>query len=263
VKLGAGQVAVITGGASGIGFALAEQLGARGLRIVVADVRGEAAREACARLSGVPALPVETDVRDAASVERLAARTLEHFGRADLVCNNAGIAVSRLPSWEQPLEAWAWSLDVMFLGVVHGVRAFVPHLIAQGSGHVLNTASIAGLMTLPLMAPYAAAKHAVVGLTETLAEELAGTGVGATVLCPGFVPTDLARSTLENRPAGSAVALPDPDAPPPPGTGETAGDVARAAIAGVEDATLHVVSAAGNAQRARDRVARLLADLPD
>jgi NAD(P)-dependent dehydrogenase (short-subunit alcohol dehydrogenase family) len=112
------------------------------------------------------------------------------------------------------------------------------------------------------MAPYAAAKHAVVGLTETLAEELAGTGVGATVLCPGFVPTELALSTTQNLPPGSDVPVPDPAAPQPRGTGATALDVARAALAGVEAGALHVVPAAGNAQRARDRVARLLADLP-
>jgi NAD(P)-dependent dehydrogenase (short-subunit alcohol dehydrogenase family) len=262
VRPAAGQVAVVTGAASGIGFALAQEFGARGLSVVLADVRGQAANAACARLGNVPTLAVETDVRDAAAVDELARRTLERFGRVDVVCNNAGIAVPRAPAWEQSLDVWRWATDVMFLGVVHGIRSFVPHLVAQGSGHVLNTASMAALMPLPSMAPYAAAKHAVMGLTETLAEELTGTGVGTTVLCPGFVPTDLGRSTHENRPPGVDVPLPDAGAPLPRGTGDTADDVARAAIAAIEAGALHVVPAAGNARRARDRVARLLADLP-
>jgi NAD(P)-dependent dehydrogenase (short-subunit alcohol dehydrogenase family) len=260
MRLARGQVAVVTGGASGIGFALAAQLGARGLAVVVADVRGEAAREACARLTGVPTLPVEVDVRDAEAVERLAAEALRRFGRVDLVCNNAGVVPARLPAWEQPVASWRWALDVMLLGVVHGVRAFVPHLLAQGGGHVLNTASVGGLVPLPQLAPYAAAKAGVVALTETLALELAGTGVGATVLCPGYVPTDLARSTRENRPDDD-VPLPDADGPAPPGTGETADDVAAAALAGIARDALHVVTAAGDAAPVRRRVERLLADL--
>jgi NAD(P)-dependent dehydrogenase (short-subunit alcohol dehydrogenase family) len=267
----AGQVAVVTGAASGIGLALALEFSGRGLAVVLADVRYDAARAACARLGDVPTLAVETDVRDPGSVQELAERSLDRFGRVDVICNNAGIAVPQVPSWEQSLEDWRWALDVMLLGVVHGIRSFVPHLVARGSGHVLNTASMAGLMPLAGMAPYAAAKHAVVGLTETLAEELAGTGVGATVLCPGYVPTELASSTRENRPRpagglevdGAPGSRPgDAAASTPRGTGETAADVARAAISGIEAGTLHVVPAAGNAQRARDRVARLLADLP-
>jgi NADP-dependent 3-hydroxy acid dehydrogenase YdfG len=266
----AGQVAVVTGAVSGIGLALAREFSGRGLAVVLADVRGDAVRAACARLGDAPTLAVETDVRDPEAVHELADRSLDRFGRVDVVCNNAGMAVPQVPSWEQSLEDWRWALDVMLLGVVHGIRSFVPHLVARGSGHVLNTASMAGLMPLAGMAPYAAAKHAVVGLTETLAEELAGTGVGATVLCPGYVPTELATSTRENRPpsaggaAGRAAGAPPGDdaASAPRGTGETAADVARAAIMGIEAGALHVVPAAGNAQRARDRVARLLADLP-
>lgn len=262
MKLQAGQVAVVTGAASGIGFALAQQLGDRGLRVVVADVRGAAAKDACARLTGVDALAVAIDVCDPEALDALAATVLDRFGRVDLVCNNAGVVPARLPSWEQPVASWRWSLDVMLLGVVHGIRAFVPTLLEQGSGHVLNTASMGGLVPLPGLAPYSAAKSAVVALTETLAVELRGTGVGATVLCPGFVPSELARSTRENRPAGVDLPLPAVDGPRPSSTGETATDVARAALAGVESEALHVVVAAGDAQPARDRVARLLADLP-
>jgi NAD(P)-dependent dehydrogenase (short-subunit alcohol dehydrogenase family) len=228
--------------------------------VVVADVRGAAARAACGRLPGVRTLPVEVDVRDASAVDDLAARTLEHFGRVDVVCNNAGIVPARLPSWEQPLASWRWALDVMLLGVVHGVRAFVPPMLAQGSGHVLNTASVGGLVPLPQLAPYAVAKHGVVALTETLAEELRGTGVGTTVLCPGFVPTALAATTRENRP-GADVPVPDPESAAPPATGATADDVALAALDGIARDRLHVVTAAGDAAGVRRRVERLLEDL--
>jgi NAD(P)-dependent dehydrogenase (short-subunit alcohol dehydrogenase family) len=261
MQLHPGQVAVVTGGASGIGLALTTELVRRGLHVVVADIREDAAAQVSGTLGADATLPVAVDVRDARSVAALAAATLRRFGRVDLVCNNAGVASARLPAWEQPVLAWTWALDVMLMGVIHGVREFVPHLIAQGGGHVLNTASLGGLMPLPSMAPYAVAKHAVVGLTETLAVELDGTGVGTTVLCPGFVPTALARTTAENVPTGLDLPLPDPGSAPP-GTGMTADDVALAALAGIEADALHVVCAAGRAQPARDRIARLLADLP-
>lgn len=262
MRLLAGQVAVVTGAASGIGFALAQQLGERGLRLVLADVRGAAAKKACARLPGVEALSLEVDVADPDAVDALFASVVQRFDRVDLICNNAGIVPARMPSWEQPVTSWRWTLDVMLMGVVHGIRSFVPALIAQGSGHVLNTASMGGLVPLPGLAPYAAVKSAVVSLTETLAQELQGTGVGATVLCPGFVPSELARSTRENRPRGVEMPLPAVDGPPPASTGETADDVARAALVGIESQALHVVVAAGSAQAARERVARLLDDLP-
>jgi NAD(P)-dependent dehydrogenase (short-subunit alcohol dehydrogenase family) len=261
VQLAAGQVAVVTGGASGIGLALTRQLCERGLRVVVADVRSDVTDDVCGRLlaGGADVLGVAVDVRDHESVDRLAAVTLERYGRVDLVCNNAGIVPPRAYSWEQPLSSWRWAVEVMVLGVVHGVRSFVPYLVAQDSGHVLNTASVAGLTPLPGLAPYAAAKAAVVSLTETLAEELqeAAPGVGTTVLCPGLVRTDLAQSSRRNQPTGLSTGAPAVTAT----GGMEPEEVARAALTGVEARALHVVVGEATGRRARARVERLLADL--
>jgi NAD(P)-dependent dehydrogenase (short-subunit alcohol dehydrogenase family) len=181
MKLEAGQVAVVTGGASGLGLAMAHEFAARGLSIVL----------------GVP-----TDVRFPDQVDALAAATIERFGRVDVICNNAGVATMSGATWEVPLEDWKWILDVNLLGVVHGVRSFVPHLVAQNSGHVVNTASMAGVSAGPGMAPYLASKHAVFALTEGLTAELAESapGVRVTVVCPGSLDTNIATAE-RNRPA--------------------------------------------------------------
>lgn len=189
-----GKTAVITGGASGIGFALAERFAAEGMRLVLGDIEEAALDGAAERLAaaGAEVLAVPTDVSDAAAVDALAAATFERFGTAHVVCNNAGVVVGG-PAWEIPLAEWEWILGVNLEGVVHGIRAFVPRLVEQGEGHVVNTASIAGLGPLPFTAPYTATKHAVVGISASMFHELAllGSSVGVTVLCPGFVPTNL------------------------------------------------------------------------
>ncbi|HET6949958.1 MAG TPA: SDR family NAD(P)-dependent oxidoreductase, partial [Acidimicrobiales bacterium] len=208
------------------------------------------------------------DVTDAGAVDALAAATLERFGRVDVVCNNAGVVEPAAPSWEQGLDVWRWTLDVALLGVVHGIRAFVPLLIARGSGHVLNTASVGGLIPLPMHGPYNAAKHAVVGLTETLRAELrsAAPDIGATVLCPGMVATSLAESSWVNRPDG----VPG-DSEPPASIAETMsgyagllapGDVAAAALAGIEADRLHVIVGGDSVPVIRARLDSVAADLP-
>lgn len=196
MKLAEGQVAVVTGAANGIGRALAGALAARGLRVVLADL-DKAALERVADEIGGGAVVVPTDVSDAEQVRALAERTIGEFGRVDLVFNNAGVAVGG-PSWLIGTAEWnrAWAVNVG--GVVNGIDAFVPHLVAAGAGHVVNTASLAGLMSGPFSAPYAASKHAVVAISESLQAELAilSTGVGVTVVCPGPVDTPMLRAMM-------------------------------------------------------------------
>jgi NAD(P)-dependent dehydrogenase (short-subunit alcohol dehydrogenase family) len=201
----AGKVAVITGGASGIGLALARRFASEGMKLVLADVEAEALDTAARSLAEEHGkdnvLAVPTDVRHPEAVDALAAATFERFETAHIVCNNAGVAVGGL-SWTVPPDRWRWIVEVNLLGVVHGIQAFVPRLVEQNEGHVVNTASIAGLATAPAMGPYAATKHAVVALTESLYFDLqvSGSDVGTSVLCPAWVRTRIADGE-RNRPA--------------------------------------------------------------
>jgi len=192
--LARGNVAVITGGASGIGLAVAEQLLARGMRLVLADIDEPKLRNVESRLTeaGGDVAGVICDTASADSVTALAEATLERFGGAHLLFNNAGIAGVG-DAWGGPLELWDRVIDINLCGVVHGIRAFLPMMTEQGSGHIVNTASMAGLMGLPGAAPYNATKHAVVAISEGLFLELGAleSPIGVSVLCPGFVKTDL------------------------------------------------------------------------
>jgi NAD(P)-dependent dehydrogenase (short-subunit alcohol dehydrogenase family) len=194
MELGNGTVAVVTGGGSGIGFAMANAFAAAGCSVVVADVQRDAltdAERAIADAHGVDVLAVRTDVSKVDEVDALAAATMERFGRVDVVCNNAGVASAGDP-WFGGIEAWRWVMDVNFWGVVYGVRAFLPHLAASGAGHIVNTASMAGLM--PGFSPaYDASKHAVVAITEGLHQTLRTTGlpIGVSCLCPGWIRTKI------------------------------------------------------------------------
>lgn len=200
-----GKVAVITGGASGIGRAVARRAAAEGMRIVVADIEEGPLKEVERELgsAGADALGVVTDVSDAHSVRALRDAALDRFGAVHLVHNNAGVGLGG-PIWEVSEEDWRWILGVNLWGVVHGVATFVPLLIEQGEGHVVNTASIAGLISAGFLGPYNASKQAVVAISETLLKDLQamGASVGVSVLCPGFVQTRIAESD-RNRP-GSA-----------------------------------------------------------
>jgi len=197
-----GKVAVITGGASGIGRGMAEAFSAAGMRLVLADVDGARAADTARALQAVS---VRCDVANPSDVEALARRALDAFGAVHVVCNNAGVAHGGVTSWESTLEEWRWIVGVNLLGVVHGIRTFAPLLLAQAEGHIVNTASIAGLVTAAGGPLYAATKHAVVSLSESLFNELhaAGRGVHVSVLCPGFVDTELLDSSDRRAPAGA------------------------------------------------------------
>ena len=197
-----GKVAVITGGASGIGRAVADKAAAEGMRIVLGDIEAGPLKLAVDDMTstGAEVLGVVTDVSDRASVEALRDAALERFGAVHLVHNNAGIGLGG-PIWEITEEDWRWILGVNLWGVIHGVATFTPLLLEQGAGHIVNTASIAGLIVAPFLGPYNATKQAVVAISETLFKDLqtVAAPVGVSVLCPGFVQTRIAESE-RNRP---------------------------------------------------------------
>ena len=197
-----GKVAVVTGAASGIGKALATAFADVGMKIVLADVEAAALEVAAEELrsSGADVFAVTADVAQAADVDRIGAAAMDVFGALHVACNNAGVSGGGL-SWEIDLETWRWILDVDLWGVIHGVHTFTPLIIASGGGHIVNTASMAGLTSNPGMGPYNVAKHGVVTLSETLSVELQMTHpeVGVSVLCPGWVRTRINESE-RNRP---------------------------------------------------------------
>jgi len=187
------KVAVVTGAASGIGQGLAAKSAALGMKVVIADIDADSLRamETKLREQGATVLAVRTDVADYESVTALADATWRQFGKVNFLFNNAGVLVDGL-SWERSVEDWRWSFDVNTMDVVHGIKAFVPRMLESGEdGVVINTASQAGLIVGPFLGPYTASKHAVVGSSETLHDELSllNAKVKAAVLCPGEVAT--------------------------------------------------------------------------
>lgn len=195
-----GKVAVVTGAASGIGLALTERFAAEGLSVVMADVEEARLSEEATRLGrgGADVLAVLCDVSRPDDVAALAEQTLAHYGAVHILCNNAGVGPGGPMLATTPAD-WQWTVGVNLLGVAYGVTAFAPLMVAQGSGHIVNTASEAGLVTTSLLGMYCATKHAVVGLSEALYRELEGTGVGVSVLCPNLVRTNIFTSE-RNRP---------------------------------------------------------------
>ena len=191
----AGKVAVVTGAASGIGRALAERFAAEGMRVVLADIERPVLELAATELSatGAEVVAVPTDVSLEDDVNALAAQTFERFGDVHLLCNNAGVGSRGLPIAELPLRDFEWVINVNLFGVIHGLRAFLPHMRANDVGHIVNTASVSGLYHLRRMGPYNATKAAIVALSETLKFELdaEGSHVGVSVLCPSWVRTNL------------------------------------------------------------------------
>lgn len=202
-----GRVAVVTGGASGIGRAMAAAMIAEGMQVLIADIESDRLHRTAAEIGAAAQV---VDVTRADQVAALADGVMQRFGRVDVVCNNAGIGP--MAPLEQLTQAdWKWMLDVNLWGVIHGISSFLPLLQANpDGGHVVNTASMAALMPVPGLVAYCASKYAVLGLSEAMAEDLAASGsaVGVSILCPGPVQTDLGTST-RNRPANLAGALKD------------------------------------------------------
>lgn len=204
-----GRVAVITGAASGIGAAMARRFAAEGMGLVLADIEEPPLAELVDELAdaGTEVIGVPTDVSDAASMDQLGASAFDRFERVNVVCNNAGVSGSSAPVAELSSADWEWVIGVNLMGVVHGHRVFQSHLMNHGDGHIVNTASVAGMTAFNGVAPYHATKHAVLALSEVVHSELAAAGstVGITALCPGWVNTRIAESG-RNKPEH----LPDP-----------------------------------------------------
>ena len=250
MELTDGSVAVVTGGASGIGAALGHAFAAAGCSVVLADVDGSALDAVAGTIDG-EVLTVVTDVSVAADVERLAEAAFDRFGAVHVVCNNAGVSTFN-PVVAQTLDDWRWVLGVNLWGVVHGVQAFLPRLLAQGQpAYIVNTSSLAGLASgLPSLGPYNVSKVGVVALSETLRMELAmaGAPVGVSVLCPGSTPTAILESE-RNRPSalGTETRVPD-------------GDMMRDAVRSGFDGPGARTRRGGGGRRARRRAERPVLD---
>lgn len=265
MRLEAGQVAVVTGAASGIGLGLGHELARRGLHVVLADVEETALEEAVAAVGehGSRVAGIRADVRTFADVEAIADLALSEFGRLDVACNNAGVNTGRAAAWEFTENDWRWLLEVNLWGVIHGIRAFVPHLVRQGHGHVVNTASMAALHPVAGLSPYVVSKHAVVSLTECLRADLEerATGVGATALCPLWVwsqvrdaernrPAELRREAAEPLQSRAAQSLDD-------GEYQTPEEVAVAVAAAIERDELYLLTHTSGREEARAQQRRM------
>lgn len=269
----AGKTAVVTGAASGIGFAMAQKFLAEGMQVVLADIEpgqlGQA-EQALAKLGTVAA--VQADVSSAESVQALADAAYEKFGAVHLLCNNAGVGMGGA-LWELTHRDWEWLLGVNVWGVIHGIQAFVPRMIAQGDeGHIVNTASAAGLDARPWLGAYSASKYAVVAISEALSAELRMTGakIGVSVLCPAVVNTRIGDAE-RNRPQ----SLQNESGAEPPPQAQAFGDAFRAALArgadpaqiaedvldAVKNDRLYIISQPETETRVRTRMERVLADI--
>jgi NAD(P)-dependent dehydrogenase (short-subunit alcohol dehydrogenase family) len=211
----AGRTAFVTGGASGIGLALGHAFAQAGMKVMLADIETGALAAAVETLrdSAPDIRGVVCDVADPDSVERAAKAYCEAFGNVHVVCNNAGVAAAGGID-NISLDNWRWVLDVNLMGVLHGIRSFLPHIRAHGEGgHIVNTASMAGMSSGLGFSPYVASKFAVVGLSEGLATQLKPLGIGVSVLCPGFVRTRIGESGRNRPERYGATQTPDPASP--------------------------------------------------
>lgn len=236
------RVAVVTGAGSGIGAGIARACAEEGMRVVLADIELDAAKAVAEELaaSGASAHAVRTDVSRAEDLAALADASFERFGAVDLLCNNAGVAQGGVLHEMRP-EDWQWTLGVNLYGVIHGCRAFVPRWIERGDrAHIVNTASVGGFLSGPVLGMYSTSKFAVVAYTEALAQELAEHGIGASVLCPGWTNTNLGKAS-RNRPSDLGTA-PDGLEIIAPGMAEGMDpiEVGRHVLRGVRENALYV-----------------------
>lgn len=209
----AGGTAIVTGGASGIGFALAKRFGQEGMRVMLLDIEADALGPAVEELRGyqIDARAQRCDVADAAALTEAISSAIADMGPVQVLCNNAGIGAGGLVE-EVPLADWDWIIGVNLMSVVYGCRAILPHMREHGRpGWIVNTASMAGMMGLPGMAPYCATKSAVVSISEAMRQELAETRIGVSALCPGWVRTRIHESR-RNHPHPDAPSAPPRDA---------------------------------------------------
>ena len=241
----AGKTAFVTGGASGIGSALGRAFAQAGMKVMLADIETDALASAVKSLKKFgPVDGVICDVADPSSVERAATASWEAFGNVHVVCNNAGVAAGGGID-NISLDNWRWVLDVNLMGVLHGIRTFLPHIRAHGEGgHIVNTASMAGMINGMGFSPYSASKFAVVSMSEGLAAQLKPLGIGVSVLCPGFVRTGIGESG-RNRPQRYG---PTPTLDPASPAAAFVAEIARRLQTGLDPAAVaaRVLAAIGN-----------------
>ncbi len=238
-----GKTAFVTGAASGIGRGLADRFAAEGMKVVLADIEEAELSRAVKEIeaTGAEVRGVVCDVSRRASVEDAAQRAFEAYGNVHVVCNNAGVSpFGNLV--DTTAGDWEWTVGVNLMGVIHGIQTFVPHMLSHGyGGHVVNTASICGLMPLPGCGVYAATKYAVVGISEVLKLEVGSQGIGVSVLCPSFVNTRLHDST-RNQPAESRVTTEVPDfVKTALAGGSTPAEMAEQVVDGIRRNKLHIL----------------------
>jgi NAD(P)-dependent dehydrogenase (short-subunit alcohol dehydrogenase family) len=265
-----GKVAAVTGAASGLGRAMALAFADEGMHVALADVGDTTEVFAEIRKRGVGALSLKVDVSKAAEVEAFAALIDKDLGGAHLVCNNAGVSPLGA-AWESSVDDWQWILGVNLWGVIHGVRAFVPRLLARNEGHVVNTASVAGIINPPGSGAYNVTKHAVLALSETLYHDLRerNSKVGVSVLCPAYVPTGIADSE-RNRPAGFSPGMKSKETlareamlKKAVASGRlSADDVARAVVQAVKDERFYILTHARIKGAIRARMEDILEERP-
>jgi NAD(P)-dependent dehydrogenase (short-subunit alcohol dehydrogenase family) len=260
-----GKVVVITGGASGLGLGLARRCAAGGAKLVIADIEAGALIQAEDELSraGADVLAVRVDVTRQEEVDELAQRSLDRFDSVHMICNNAGVSVQGL-TWQQPYGDWQWVLDVNLWGVLHGIRAFVPHLVAQGEGYVLNTASNTSVTSRGGMSAYIGSKHAVLAITECLQHDLRALGspVKAAVILPGLTRTRMADSHRNrqsryghDRPSEGALA---PRRAMVEEHGTAPDEVADRVLSALDDGRFYVFTHPEDIEMAKERLAGML-----
>lgn len=271
-----GKVAVVTGGASGIGMAMALRFAAERMKVVLADIEDSSLEKAASEVknSGAKVIAVHTDVSKAECVDALCRKALDTFGAVHIVCNNAGVGPVPGPLWESTVADWQWVLGVNLWGVIHGIRTFVPVMLKQQvEGHIVNTASIVGLLSCPELGIYCATKHAVVSISESLYWQLmtAGSHIRASVLCPGFVPTRIADAN-RNRPQELLNAPGrdhqwsghrEPGNHPNLSEGILPADIAEFVIQAIRDERLYIITHTEYKQAIRARIDNMVDGEPD